>query len=321
MIDARQHEYIRQNLYTSDHDYFFDSGALGEPFLDDDILHFFDGQTASLVGYSLNRELDQASVIRQVNRIAELYLELPSVNVLNYYGPWALDAGAILKRQFYLGYTEPPNPFNVDLFVDLTDVRVLKTRNARESLRKTRHRNISIWTGRREFTTHEHIKLIRKLASKDELDLCDVCYIASVDSVLRSNVITWFEARVGTALAGLAIVHEYFEGKPFLVLTSFDGVHGGVADAVYATVIRHYMEQGAQRLGLGYSAYEGLYRYKIKWGGVRCNEPYRQFVWAKPDANNALVDCIGWVSRLVLDKYHRQVCRDANVRPSRVDSS
>ena len=302
MIDPQQHEYIKQHLYSSDHDYFFFSNSLGEPFFQRDVLYFYDGETLTLVGFLLDNSLGRMEVFERLQDIALAHVTTRTVHFINYYGPWPLDFGQPLDKDFELRYMSSPDIYNVDLFIDLDDPRVLRTRNARDSIRKAQHNGFVSSIGKQSFLGYEHINLTRKLVSHSQLELSDATYYANALSLIKSEHSVLFEARLAQELVGFAVAHEFFSRKPFLTVVCLDEAIKGVSDFLYATIINHFIAGGARRLGLGYSIHEGLFRYKSKWGGVKSNAPFYQFQWMNRGAAQTLPDCLDWQCQMLVMK-------------------
>lgn len=302
MIDFQQHRHLAEHIYSSDQDYFFWSSLLGEPFLERDLLYFFDGETISLIGYPVNLELDKASVLGILSNIVMRWISVPSLHFVNYYGPWGLDFSKFLGEEFVRLFSIEPNNFNVDLNIDLTDPLLLKTRNARESIRKTQHCNFELWVGKQPCLSYEHISLIRQLALRESLWQSDVSLLTNIIAIQKSNATTFFELKVNKKLRGFAVAHEYFKERPFLVLAFFDNGCKGASDAIYSAVIEYYRAKGAIQLDLGYSVDEGLYKFKSKWGGIHYNLPFYQFIWMKKGEDGKLTDCLHWANRILVCK-------------------
>jgi len=302
MLDQRQQEYVTENIYISDHDYFYWSSLLGEPFLENDILHFFDGETITFIGYPINIELQKESVFQTLNNLVKMWIKNPSVRFLNYLGPWEYDFSELLGDRFINIYMEKPDYNNVHMLVDLSDPTVLKTRNAVDSIRKIRNKGIKVWIGRRTFLEYEHINLIREIALRDSVELSDVSFLSNIYSIIRSDDTLFFEVKYYQKLEGFAVVHEFFCQKPFLVLAFFNIHFKGTSDAIYSTIIQYYLEKGAKQISLGYSLNPRLHKYKSKWGGIRSNLPFYQSLWLRKDTSSDSSDCLHWICRLLITK-------------------
>jgi len=308
MLTCHQVDRLAQFLYSSDHDCFFDASLRGEPFLEDDIVYFFDGEVVSIVGYTLDRFADNQTVLKRLDAIVENCLRAYRPRLFHYYGPLHIDLKHSLENEYSLVYDIKPNPFVVDMYIDFSDSTVLNTRNAKESLRKTGKRNFNTWIGPRDSLSHEHMDLLRGLASRNVLGLSDVSYFTNITSIIHSQATVFFEAYFCGTLVGFAVAHEFFNRKPFMVFQCSENGRNGVADALYLTAIQYFIERGVHRLGLGYSTSEGTFNFKKKWGGVRCNLPYSQLVWLHRDYKigdvgmRHLQGFMHWIPRLFILK-------------------
>jgi hypothetical protein len=275
---------------------------LGEPFLKDDILYYFDGETLTIVGYLLDETIKETLAIRKLSNLVVELLAVHSPDFLNYYGPWYLDFLYLLENRYSMIFSSEPNPYHVDILLDLTHPSLLKTRNARESMRKTRVHGFMTYIVDRAYLGYEHINLIRQLVSNRSLELSDVNYMTRCVAIIKNKSVKVFETRFNQKLTGFGIAHEYFDSIPFLVMICLDETFPGASDAIYSKIIQYYQERGAKWLGLGYSVHEGLYKYKLKWGPVRCNMPFYQSIYVRCGTKIKSIECLHWTCRLIVDK-------------------
>jgi hypothetical protein len=304
MLTPQQVNYIQEHINSSDQDFFFWSSLLGEPFLEQDILTYYDGETVSLVGYSLNAQTEQSSIVRSLIELVMKWLKVPTVKCFNYFGPRPLDLSDCLGAEFSLIYVLKPEHYQADIFIDLNHASLLKTSRAKESMRKTQRLGLAATVSPRDYLSHQHIELVRRLLSRETMMMCDVSQLTNTVSILKDPATRCFDVEQDQILIGFAVAHEFFAQMPFLTLAAFDTSQSGVSDTIYLALINYYKARGARWLGLGYGVTEGLYQYKTKWGGVRCNPPVHQCIWAKSGFENAVFDY--WVCNLILDKYRQQ---------------
>lgn len=300
MLTTRQAAYVNDRIWTSDQDYFYWSSLRGEPFLEGELLHFFDGETLSVVGVPLDRNLEPADAAAQVARTVGRWLPVNGVDFVNYYGAPVPCLNEFLGDSWTEVYRLAPDEYNVDACVDYSDPRVLTSREAREAFRKIRAKDLHVSMGSAFTLGWEHIVLLRKNAERLGDDISDLGMVLAGLTTLRSCATRLTEVRYRERLAGFALSHEFFSGRPFATVACFERSCPGASDALYATLIRHYQQQGARWFNLGYTIDEGLFRYKIKWGGVRTESPFVQTIWRRCAAEREFAGCLHWACRLSL---------------------
>ena len=302
MIDIQQSEFIKDNIGCSDHDYYFWSLILGEPFLYQDILCYYDGITLSVIGLPLNSKITEVDALRKISEVVETWIQNKDIKFISYFGPWYLTLDNVLDKSFQLFYSQDPKPYNVDVFLDLKSPKTLKTRNAKESIRKVRRQGLKVNIRDRAFLTYEHINLIRQLIIKHSISLDEISCLTTIGTFLRNGHTLFFEVEICNQLAGFAVVHEYFENRPFLLFVCLDRNYKYVSDALYSAIIEFYLAKGAHWISFGYSGDKGLYEYKAKWGETRCNLPFHQLYWKKGIIQNrSSLYCLHWPAALLLD--------------------
>jgi len=288
MLTSVQATFIADHLESVDQDYYVGAGLWGEPFLCDGVLCYFDGETLQVMGSPMGGGWPEgrarvAGVIRDWVRDERVWF-------VNYFGPFQLsDPGS----HWTLLYSCPPRAWNVELFAPLPP------HCRRGDVRRMERRGYETWVGRRDYLTHEHLRLLRDLAAREALPASDVACLTNIVSILRGEATTMFEARAGGRLAGFVIAHEFFPGRPLMVSAAFDPAIAGASDLLYHLALQHYAERGACEMGMGYSAEEGLYRYKAKWGIVRQGPPSWQFIWQREGSGAPFNDCLFWPWRLL----------------------
>lgn len=299
MIDAEQAAYLRERVWSSDQDYFYWSCLRGEPFLQGDVLHFFDGHTLSVVGFAIDSGLSDAAMGEQLDSVLCRWLATERVNFINYCGPAEPRFRERLGKSWSVVWELEPDSYNVDSWIDYADRAVLATRQAREAIRTIRAKHLRVSIEAPLVLGWEHIALLQAHSLRIGDDISDLAMVLAGLTILRSPATVLAEVRSEERLGGFALTHEFFDGKPFLIVACFDRSCAGASDAVYATLIRHYQLRGASRFNLGYTIDQGLLRYKAKWGAVRTGSPFVQVIWKRDHSECEFEGCLHWACRFM----------------------
>lgn len=289
MLTSEEAAFVAEHLESVDHDYYAQAGIWGEPFLRDGVLCYFDGETVQVAGAPLGKPHGPGAV-RAV--IAD-WIRDERVWFVNYFGPYELPSPG---PEWTPVYSSPPRPWTNELFA------ALPHRCRRDDIRRSRGHGYATWIGRREYLTHEHLCLLREVARRDTLGASDVGWMVNVVSVLRGAATTVFEASAGRELVGFMVAHDFFPGRPLMTAAAFNRARPGVSDLLYHLTMSYYAERGAREIGLGYSAEEGLFRYKAKWGIAREGPSCYQAIWQRQGCPEPFNDCLFWPWRFLTAK-------------------
>ncbi len=301
MLISDEINIISEHIYTSDQDFFFYSSLYGEPFLYKNFIFFFDGECLSISGYPLDKSLSHENQIIELNElITQCLVMYPgSIKIINYTGILRYSLLTHLQDQFEEIYSLLPDKKNVDIFINLSDSQLLKTSNAKEAIRKYKKNGIHVTRTKYNTLNHSHLSLLRKLILREDICIGTTIILLNVITIIHSDKVHFFEAHFENKFVGFAIVHDYYPQSPFLVAICSSDSIPNVSDALYLSIINYYLDNGAKRIGVGYSINDGLLYYKTKWGGAHRNLPYYQLIWKRKDFNLDSIDIINWIGRLI----------------------
>jgi hypothetical protein len=293
MLDASEIEYIRCHAWTADHDYFVQQAVLGEPLLQDELLHFCDGETLFVATNALTGTRCDIRLFLE-KRLNELHpkrvncwgANLDSLDFLGSYG-------------FQPVYEVGRDPWNQELVVDFERSERRLARRFKEVLRQSRRQAIVCTYRRSGPLAADHIKLLRTFIADltSELDSFDLVQFLSVPGLLaNSEVSSMIEARQDGRLVGFIQGHGAL-GRRFaiLALCVFEKGCTAVCDILYANILRHFKESGFRACSLGTTIRQGLYLFKAKWGGEPITGGYSQAIW-ETSGNESSIHCYHWLS-------------------------
>lgn len=303
MIGPNQATFIESHIYSSDQDYFYWSTLLGEPFLSSQILHYYDGEMATFIGYPFRDqcEFDKSSESQMVFCLKELIREWaykPDVKLINYRGIWHLDDDFLADQNFRPIMIDPKDMLNVDVFATFPYDSKNLSSSISEGLRKARKRELVVKMSRRIFWNAQHISLLRQVGYEKKLTSIEMGYLINALTILRSPSTMTFECWRGDILTGFAVTHSFFKTMPFFVCAAYNKIYSGTSDLLYHSFMNYYNNLGALRIGLGHTIDKQLYTYKTKWPNTQCNLPFSQTIWIRgnPHIQN---QCFYWGTRLL----------------------
>lgn len=300
MLSLSDEAFLEANAYSVDHDYFYLPKLLGEPFLSNGILSFYDGTAVHIMGTAI--PWCPVNAHRQLAAVAERWMLDERVEFINYFGPVYPDWP--LSETFTVAYSADRLDHNVELFVDLSLLPSVKiARKQRQDLGRARRRGIEVRTTRLLYLSHRHITLLRSSLQRSDYGLSDASYVVNVPAILGHSSTLVFEAVSGDRLVGFGVTHEFFRGRPFFLAAAFDRAATGCSDAIYGAIIRYYREAGANTLSLGYASSPQNMQYKLKWGGMARTPPCFQLILRRRDCRSPFRESLHWPWRILADVW------------------
>jgi hypothetical protein len=288
MLSAAERALLREQAWSCEHDYLLQQLYMGEPFLEDGILYFVDGETLFISAFPLDKPWDAAGIARRV--VAQR-----GIVRVNCWGTAVPDLAFLTASGFECQYASHPKPWNQELVVDFDDetstARFCKL--LRETERRGKARGLQCELRSRGPVEAEHLVLLRTFIGRlsdelahadDQLDSADVSYYIFATTFLSHSEHTLaVEARWKGRLVGYAQGHLLFAPRLGILCTCVvDPSIAGVSDLLYGRILSEMHDRGCRCCSLGMTINRGLYSFKAKWCGRPTTGGYHQVIWCKP---------------------------------------
>jgi len=295
MLSPAERERIRTQGYCSYHDVPLWCLTEGEPFLDDDLLYYFDGRRLFLCGYPLEREA--SSLKERIQAIARKCYSLLPVELLVYCGPQSVSFRRACPNGHRLVGTRPADDLGAELVVDCT--KPPTNRRLRRWLRSTRRASVEIRVrqgGTFDFEAAQRL-IVEKFFSRREITpyLLDIAFV--LPALTRSDHVFWLDAICGGKVCGLAVVSDAFAQMDLGLFIAAQPDTGGISDCLYAAILDLARKRGKRFVNLGPSPSPGSYWYKQKWGAQPLVRSYWFSQWACRELARSVFN--SWPSRLL----------------------
>ena len=277
MLSKRESALIRQVGITTTHDYWLNSLIAGEPYMEHDLISYYDGRVVTLSGFPLNNGSKfNAKVCRT---IAENWVTKRGAESVVFLGPRSVSFHTLSKQGFRIAAEEKANHFSAEVLIDCTngpgsifDRRIFRRSRAFDFAVKLRNGGV---------ISAEYFKLIERFYQNREL----TAYLAesafAIPAVLRSPKVRLIEARKDNKLCGIVAIHKPFDDVAVGLFMMTDPDIPRVCDFLYSVMLEEARRLGAKRLNVGPSPSVGHYRFKLKWGGVAAVPPYYYARWGR----------------------------------------
>lgn len=273
---------ISENFSIYDHEWRAYSPTLGEPFLIDGCLVYFDGTLVSVCAYRLGdpayelTETDVTSLLTQHPEIAAargvcIWGRFPDINTLC---PPQSDAQPRhLVRVRYNDY----DPADVESLIDVTAFDYSHEPAAREMYRRVTRSALVVEVVQRPRLLAEHLVLMDEWSTNHAVSPYHAALAAAVATYAADPAVHLVETRLDGQLVGFGVVSVSSERR-ITFLQNYNRRRPGmpIGDAIYAAVLAFAKERDAAHIHMGYSATPTLRDFKRKWAARLEQPPYRE---------------------------------------------
>ena len=119
MLVKRDLAVIRHGGISITHDYWFNSLIAGEPYLEEDLLTYFDGRVVTIYGFPVsNASAFNAKVCRN---LADKWVRQRGAEGVVFVGPRPVGLKVLTKLGFHLVAEEKPNKPSAEMLIDCTN--------------------------------------------------------------------------------------------------------------------------------------------------------------------------------------------------------
>jgi hypothetical protein len=269
--------YISNHIGVYDHDWRFYANFLGEPYLIDDTLVYFDGMIVYICAFHLKDIWAEYQP-----RALEAILSSPAFSDARGVDAW----GRItIEEEISVGRERPLprieltdyDPLKVDATIDLASFSWEREPSARKARKSASNKGLLVRVVRRHALSANHIKLMQYWHETHDVSVVHGAMAASIASIVRESEVYLVESYMKDELVGFAVL-SFPSPHHAVALQSFGrNLPGGrVGDSLKSGTIQFAIEQGAQTLHLGYSASSSHLAFKRKWGARIDGPPYRE---------------------------------------------
>lgn len=306
LTPANLHE-ITKRFSIYDHEWRAYAGVLGEPFLVDGYLVYFDGTLVSICAYRLGdtrQELTQSAL----TAILSTHSDFGIARAVCVWGPLHDFDALGLTRQGGERRTLPRVLFcdydtdDVESLVDVAAFDYDRERAAREMRTRAQRSGLLVETVQRRQLLAEHLGLIDEWSTSHDVSPYHAALAAAVAGYVSDSAVHLVEARLQDRLTGFGVVSVPSASR-MVFLQNFNMRQPGVpiGDSIYAEVLAFARTCGTKYIHMGYSATPTLRAFKRKWAAKLDQSPYREAFFTDDVRLGAILDSgnYPWQARLL----------------------
>ena len=265
MLDQSDADYVRRHFWVYEHNWSHYASFLGEPFLLEDALVYFDGKVLYISSFPVGSPLGGLGDQSLVKIISNpRFIGASVVDVWGTYdrsGALAATAGRLEEVSF-----TPPGQ-NGEATLNLREFDYANDRSARIALKKASQRGHSHIVTHRESLTLSHMSVMENWASRVEVPTLVRWATLSLARTVGKPDVFLAESYVDDILVGFSVFQIVNQAKAVnygLCIERGNGLRAG--DDLMAAMVEFLMSSSVVTLHLGYSSTPSLLRFKLKWG-------------------------------------------------------
>lgn len=274
MLDELSQKYIEKNFYVYDQNWMFYQNFLGEPFLLEDVILYFDGEILFICAFHLsdiNKKINLDLIMNQIGDI----ISLEEIKMVDIWG--VIDHNSkFITNERVIDYS-PPIKRMSDCVINIDEFSLKTNRKARLSLNAAHNSGLRCLVQKRNTLSFEHLKLMNKFLKEHKMGATSKQIFLSLPIAVTldiSHIVEVYDSV--NVLKGFALLTIPSKEHAVYTLACFDNTTRA-SDLVMYTCIMYCKKHNISKLHLGYSASEGLLRFKKKWGGILEGPQYEEF--------------------------------------------
>ena len=263
------------------HDHWFTSLLYGEPSLDNDMAVYFDGRALTLCAYPLvGRSMPER---REVAKWASRWVEQTDAQALMLVAPWCPDLRGIRAHGLERYHSWPARHIAQELIAPCPS-KANPAAPGRSGRRRRRALAEPYEFRVRPGGTMDSaiLALVERFHHRMGVTPYLAGLITAWPAILMAPSVSFMEAWQGRLLRGVIAVHRPFETAAVAIAMARDDKAPGVADFLYAHMLRHLGALGCESVNLGPSATPGQFSFKLKWARPSALPPHAIVEWRVP---------------------------------------
>ena len=267
--------------------------ALGEPFIKDGLLHFYDGRVLTISAYPFAEQ--HSSLCSRVRQLTETWCRRARIDLVTIWSPERVSLSFLASSGFKRTTFFPPKKMGAEMIVDCTDKQLAIKHTQRVRTLTKCCLNVNAVTQPK--IQASHMTLIEGFFSSIEMTAYVFDLVTSLHGLRSLGRIRWLEAFHEQKLCGLAAVHDAFDSTDLAIFLARDRDIPGVSDFLAHHIIDSSRNLGKRYVNLGPSPSKGIYRFKQKWGGQPKVPPYFYAEWGRGPLGRR--NYSSWAARII----------------------
>lgn len=300
MINRDDEVRIAEGFGLYEHDWTFAACYLGEPFLIDDCLAYFDGRTINVAAFPVG---NVRGVISH-GALSNIVERLSSENALELVHVWGRFevVPEIVTRSATLSQVDPniATEYGGEFTIKLGNHDLAVLPEAKKAARAIKNKRIRVTVGQHEIFRSDHYRLVEEWVRTRPIGPPSVSAMAALPAYVRNPHVSLIEAYSDNKMRGFGVISTPTARDGVLIATFSERYPGArIEDQLMLSAIEFCKARNISTLHLGYSGTDSLTRFKLKWGAKRTGPGFSEAVYCVREVDTMANEyTFFWPSRL-----------------------
>ncbi|WP_301082482.1 hypothetical protein [Thomasclavelia cocleata] len=306
MLGRKEIDYICKHFYIYDQNWKMYSQFLGEPFLINDCLVYYDGRVLYICGFPFTSNC--CNVRSTMNEFRKLHSDC-KIDIIDVWGENCDIHGVLEGTSAEVVDFTPKNPKVFDSIIDIRSFSLKNYKKARLAVNAGRNKGIQCHISSIKQLTYQHIMIMEHFSNTHVLVGPHVGIFLSIPNLICQSDTYVVEAYSDSNLIGFCVLAKISRSHAIYCFACFDN-STRASDMIMNTCIDYCKDNNIEYLHLGYSGTDSLLGFKTKWGGnisgIEYEEYFVSFVNDKQFISNVVSGNFIWKDRIYLSALNKQ---------------
>lgn len=305
MLDNNESIIAADGFAVYDHDWQYFAEFLGEPFLINNHLIYFDGRIAYLCSFVLGDPHKECQ-FKDLESLARID-NFKNALLLNFWGRFSDPPDLIFIGGHEYNIVQESKYYDShEVVIPIKEFDFSLNKKARLARNAAHNKGYSSNIFKRNNLTSQHIMLIENFIAMHDISSTHLSFVLAISSLIKLEHVVLAEIWLGVDLKGFAVLSQTSKNRAVMLQGFYDKEPGNRAsDAVIDLLIKHCCDNNIEYLHLGYSPSVSLLEFKRKWGAIIDGPVFREAFFTRNQYGNDLVSsgCFPWRERIIVDKF------------------
>lgn len=278
MLTHEEQSRVVKDMCVYEHEWRYLAGYLGEPFLLDDVLCFYDGRALNVCVFTLGSAKTLSSDELK-SRLAILDKEIQP-RLVHVWGdvftPANIEVGRVKLRRVVQAEAKFPGEYSLDL----ANVPGAYSAEVMKAIRSFRRDNLQFTVDASTRLSWRELALIERWQERISPGIAGTVAGASIAGYVLSSSSYTVRCFIDHRLVGFSVFSRPTAERAVNLMSFAERLRGvKIEDGLVYSTIQTCRSQNVRWLHLGYAGTDSLGRFKQKWGATKTGADYTQAIY------------------------------------------
>lgn len=274
MLEQKDIKYIEEHFYVYDQNWRMYQNYLGEPFLVENCLVYYDGRILYICAFPFEKDMC-VNLFNVYNKFMNI-IPNGTIEIIDIWGNCNTESFLLNNKNAVLFDYTPRNSLCFDSIVNINSFSLTDQKKARLSYNAFKNKCIQNRVVKLTTLSYQHIKLMEHFVKTHKLEGPHLTIFSSIANLIHDPKTYIVESYKDNIILGFAVLMKVSNNNAVYCLACYDNETRAADSTMYAC-IDFCKSNNIKFLHLGYSASESLLKFKQKWGGSKDGIEYEEY--------------------------------------------